>query len=284
MTLPSISKHIAVATKVCTRQQDTGRPSQAVERQKCSKLRGRRYILMLTVCSLLPWATLPGSLSLSTPPAMAQTTQASPLRVITVTGSGQESIPTTLTRIELGVQAQGPTAVAVQQDIAQRQSRVIELLRRNNVDKLQTNGIRLSPQYSYNNREQPRITGYSGSNTISFELPTDQVGGLLDDAIDAGANQINRVSFTATDAAIATAQSTALAAATRDARRQADAVLATLGLSAAEVISIQVNGAQAPVPYPVARADVALRSEAASTPVEGSEQTVNARVTLQIRY
>ena len=241
-------------------------------------------ILLLTVCGLLPWATLTAVLTTRTASVMAQTTQTQPLRVITVTGSGQESIPTTLTRVELGVQAQGPTALAVQQDIAQRQSRVIELLRQNNVDKLQTTGIRLSPQYSYNNREQPRITGYSGSNTVSFELPTEQVGGLLDEAIEAGANQINRVSFTAADDAISAAQSTALAAATNDAQRQADAVLAALGLSAAEVVSIQVNGAQAPVPYPVARTNVALQSEAAVTPVEGGEQTVNARVTLQIRY
>jgi len=243
----------------------------------------QRRMMVLTVCSLLPWATLAGVLIANVNPVMAQPVATAPMRVMTVTGSGQESIPTTVTRVELGVQAQGPTAAAVQQDIAQRQSRVIELLRRNTVDKLQTTGIRLSPQYSYSNREQPRITGYSGSNTVSFELPTDRVGSLLDEAIEAGANQINRVSFTATDEAISAAQSTALVAATQDAQRQADAVLAALGLSAAEVVSIQVNGAQAPTPYPVA-ARAVLQSEAASTPVEGGEQTVNARVTLQIRY
>ncbi|MEO0540389.1 MAG: SIMPL domain-containing protein [Cyanobacteria bacterium P01_A01_bin.105] len=224
-----------------------------------------------------------------TRPALAQPIpagrQTAPARVITVTGTGQTSIPTTLTRVDLGVQAQGPTAAAVQQEIAQRQSRVMDLLRQNNVDKLQTTGIRLSPQYSYNNGNQPRLTGYTGSNTIRFELPTEQVGGLLDAAIDAGANQISRVSFTATDDAIAAAQSTALANATQNARQQADAVLAALGLSAAEVIGIQVNGAQAPRPYPVAAQEVALSSRAAATtPVEGGEQTVNGRVTLQIRY
>ena len=244
----------------------------------------QKRMLLLLICGLMPWITLATVQSTRTVPAMAQT-ETTALRVITVTGSGETSIPTTLTQVELGVQAQGATAAAVQQEIAERQSRVIELLRRNNVDKLQTTGIRLSPQYSYNNRDQPRITGYTGSNSVSFELPTEQVGGLLDDAIAAGANQINRVSFTATDAAITAAQSTALAEATQDAQRQADAVLAALGLSAAEVISIQVNGAQAPVPYPIARQEVALSSTAASvTPVEGGEQSVNARVTLQIRY
>ncbi|MEL7500880.1 MAG: SIMPL domain-containing protein [Cyanobacteria bacterium J06554_6] len=242
--------------------------------------------LLLIACGLLPGIVLAGPMALTTVPALAQTIQSAPMRVISVTGQSRESIPTTLTRVELGVQAQGPTAAAVQQDIAQRQSRVVELLRQNNADKLQTTGIRLSPQYNYDNRDRPRITGYTGSNTVSFELPTEQVGTLLDAAIEAGANQINRVSFTAEEDAIATAQSTALAAATGDAQRQADAVLEALGLSAAEVVSIQVNGAQAPVPLPIVQNQArAVSAESDfTTPVEGGEQTVTASVTLQIRY
>ncbi|MEM9906228.1 MAG: SIMPL domain-containing protein, partial [Cyanobacteria bacterium P01_D01_bin.44] len=122
-------------------------------------------------------------------------------RVLTVTGQGSESIPATLAQVQLGVEAQGENAEAVQQDIAQRSSAVIELLRSQNVDKLQTTGIRLNPQYNYDD-DRPRIVGYTGSNTVSFQMPTDQVGTLLDDAIAAGVNQINNVSFVAADEAL----------------------------------------------------------------------------------
>mgnify|MGYP001799578210 CR=1 FL=1 len=205
-------------------------------------------------------------------------------RVLTVTGEGSESIPATLAQVQLGVTAQGENAQTVQQEIAQRSSAVVELLRSQNVDELQTTGIRLNPQYNYDGN-QPRITGYTGSNTVSFQMPTDEVGTLLDDAIATGANQIDSVSFVAADDAIDTARGTALQEATADAQAQADVVLQSLNLSSQEIIGIQVNNANPPMPIPfAAQARLADAVPEATTPVEGGEQTVNARVTLQIRY
>ena len=205
-------------------------------------------------------------------------------RVLTVTGEGSESIPATLAQVQLGVTAQGENAQTVQQEIAQRSSAVVELLRSQNVDELQTTGIRLNPQYNYDGN-QPRITGYTGSNTVSFQMPTDEVGTLLDDAIATGANQIDSVSFVAADDAIDTARGTALQEATADAQAQADVVLQSLNLSSQEIIGIQVNNANPPMPNPfAAQARLADAVPEATTPVEGGEQTVNARVTLQIRY
>ncbi|ESA36200.1 membrane protein [Leptolyngbya sp. Heron Island J] len=205
-------------------------------------------------------------------------------RVLTVTGEGSESTPATLARVQMGVTAQGENAEAVQQEIAQRSAAVIELLRSQNVDQLQTTGIRLNPQYNYDGN-QPRITGYTGSNTVSFQMPTDEVGTLLDDAIATGANQINSVSFVAADDAIDAARDTALQEATADAQAQADVVLQSLNLSAQEIVGIQVNNANPPMPIPfAAQARLADAVSEATTPVEGGEQTVNARVTLQIRY
>ena len=206
-------------------------------------------------------------------------------RVLTVTGEGSESIPATLAQVQLGVTAQGENAQAVQQEIAQRSSAVVELLRSQNVDELQTTGIRLNPQYNYEGN-QPRIIGYTGSNTVSFQMPTDEVGTLLDDAIATGANQIDSVSFVAADDAIDAARGTALQEATADAQAQADVVLQRLNLSAQEIVGIQVNNANPPMPIPfVAQARLAADAvPEATTPIEGGEQTVNARVTLQIRY
>lgn len=218
---------------------------------------------------------------LSPRPAIAQESQ---LRTLTVTGQGEVSIPTTKAQVMLGVEAQGSDAQAVQQEVAQRSAAVVELLRSRNVEKLQTTGVRLTPRYNYDNGRSD-IIGYSGSNTVSFELNTDQVGTLLDDAIKAGANQIQNVSFIADDAAIATARQQALKQATNDAQVQANAVLSALDLGPKEVVSIQIDGAMPPMPIPLpARAELANVSADASTPVIGGEQTVNARVTLQIRY
>lgn len=208
------------------------------------------------------------------------------MRTITVTGRGVESIPATIAQVSLGVEAQGKTAQEVQQEVARRSTAVVELLRSRNVEKLQTTGIRLNPNYSYQNNVQ-RLVGYTAVNTVSFRIDTQRVGNLLDEAVKAGATRIDGISFVAADSAIAKAQEQALQEATLDAQRQANAVLAALNLKPAEVVNIQVNGAAAPPPPPIALAAAPPTDKAEnrfSIPVIGGEQEVQASVTLQIRY
>jgi hypothetical protein len=206
------------------------------------------------------------------------------LRTLTVSGRGVERIPTTLTEVRLGVEVQGKTAQEVQQQVARRSSAVVALLRSRNVERLETTGISLNPVYSYNDNVQ-RLTGYSATNIVSFRVNTEQTGTLLDDAVKAGATRIDGISFVAADPAIATAQQQALREATQDAQQQARTVLTTLELTPKEVVSIQVNAANPPQPpMPLYRREAAVAAQAASTPVVGGEQQVEASVTLQISY
>ena len=206
------------------------------------------------------------------------------LRTLTVSGRGVERIPTTLTEVRLGVEVQGKTAQEVQQQVARRSSAVVALLRSRNVERLETTGISLNPVYSYNDNVQ-RLTGYSATNIVSFRVNTEQTGTLLDDAVKAGATRIDGISFVAADPAIATAQQQALREATQDAQQQARTVLSTLELTPKEVVSIQVNAANPPQPpMPLYRREAAVAAQAASTPVVGGEQQVEASVTLQISY
>ena len=224
-----------------------------------------------------------GILSLMfTSPAIAQEQL---LRTLTVTGQGTETIPTTLTLVQLGVEAQGRTAEQVQQEVARRSAAVVDLLRSRRVEKLETTGIRLSPDYSYDDGAQ-RLAGYSASNIVSFRIATEQAGNILDQAVQAGASRIDNVSFVAEDDAISAAQQVALRDATQDAQQQANTVLDALGLTPEEIVNIQINGASTPPPRPMPLASrIAEAADfAATTPVVGGEQTVRARVTLQISY
>lgn len=232
------------------------------------------------------WQTLPLALLICVnfvQPGLAQEKE-KVWRTLTVTGRGEESIPTTLAEVSLGVEIQAKTAQEVQQEAARRSAAVVALLKSRNVEKLQTTGIRLNPVYSYTNNVQ-RITGYAASNTVSFRIPTEKAGTLLDEAVKAGATQINGIRFVATDEAIASARQQALKEATQDAQQQASAVFSSLGLQAKEVVSIQVGGATAPPPPMLYRAEAAQIAKVdASTPVIGGEQEVEASVTLQISY
>jgi hypothetical protein len=212
-------------------------------------------------------------------PALAEETI---LQTLTVTGKGMEMIPTTLTQVQLGVEIQGKNASELQQQVASKSIAVVNLLRSRQVEKLQTSGISLQPSYDYSNNER-KFLGYIATNIVSFQIPTDKIGNLLDEAVKAGATRIDNLSFTAASEAIATAQKQALRKATLDAQQQAEAVLKTLNLTAKETISIKIDEANLPQPQLI-RSEQGNLKLGDSTPVIGSEQTVQAAVTLQISY
>jgi uncharacterized protein YggE len=98
---------------------------------------------------------------------------------------------------------------------------------------------------------------------------------------------VESVSFRANEAALLQARSRALTQAVEDARRQASDVLGALNLSIRSVERIQIHSdsyVQPPVPLAGMGGAEYARLQAATTPVEGGQQTVRAQVTLEIRY
>jgi uncharacterized protein len=206
-------------------------------------------------------------------------------RTLSVTGKGTTMVVTTLTQVRLAIEVSGKNSKSVQQDAANRSAKVLSLLKSRRVDKLQTTNISLSPLYSYANNRQT-LTGYTANNSLSFRLPTAQAGPIIDEAIAAGATRVDGISSIADDTAIEQAQSQAIQKAAKDAQRQAQAILSSLGLQQQEIIGIQVNDAARPTPIYTAT-DVSTRqvlTKPASTEVVGGEQEVQATVTLQISY
>jgi uncharacterized protein len=226
------------------------------------------------------------SLVLLTGVAPGNTQERKPLRTLTASGRGIVTIPTTLSQIRLAIESSGKTPNSAQQEAAQRSTRVINYLKTQQVDKLQTTGINLNPSYIYPRGGNPQISGYTAINSISFRVNTDRAGAILDAAIKNGATRIDGVSFVASEQAISTAQLQALKQATQDAQHQADAVLGTLNLKRKEVIGIQINSTSSPTPIPVAaeRMSAKVADTASTTPVVGGEQQVEAAVTLDISY
>ena len=228
---------------------------------------------------ILLWGTI------SIQPGVAQT-QPRRLRTLTVRGRGVERIAATLSRVNLGVEVQGKTAQEVQQEVARRSQAVVELLKSRKVDKLQTSGISLNPAYSFKN-DVRRLTGYTATNTVSFEIATEKASQILDEAVKSGATRIDGISFIAPEPAINKAKKEALREATKDAQARANDVLDSLGFSSKEIVGIEVDNATAQAP-PIFRRESAFSmrtsSDAAKTPVIGGQQQVEATVTLQISY
>ncbi len=246
-----------------------------------SVVRSLRSLMLAGCISTMPLLVPIASFSLARP-AYAQQEQI--VRTLTVQGAGKANVATTLTQVQLGVEIQGKKASEVQQQVAERSAAVVEFLQSRNVDKLQTAGISLSPQYDYSNNQQ-QIIGYVATNSVSFRIPTERAGDLLDQAVQAGATRIDSVGFVAEDAAIETARQQAIQQAVQNAQAQAQTVLSSLGLQQQEIINIQVDGASAPPPIFARREAMMADSVAApASPVIGGEQEIQAAVTLQIRY
>jgi uncharacterized protein len=207
-------------------------------------------------------------------------------RVLSVTGRGTTSIAATLTQVSLGVEVTGKNSNTVQQEAASRADRLLKLLRLRKVDKLQTSTVTLTPNYITENNRQ-RLVGYTAINNVTFRTPTTAAGVTIDEAVKAGATRVDNVSSLPEDKAIELAQSQAIQLATKDAQRQAAAVLSSLGLQQKAIIGIQINDAARPSPIPVAY-DISNKNTlariAAPTQIVGGEQEVQANVTLQISY
>lgn len=237
----------------------------------------KRLVSLLFLSSFLSLVTINSAMA---EPKLAKT--------LTVTGNGIETIATTIAEVNLGVEVQGKTAAEVQAEVAKRTSAVLDVLRAKDIKQLKTTGIQLSPNYNYDqvnqNNGQPLLTGYIGTNTVSFRIPTEQVGSLLDETVKAGASRVDGVSFTATPEAIFTAKKAALRKASINAQDQADVVLDTLNLTSKEIVKIEVDDARIEQPQPLERDRLYAAEAKVSTPVVGGEQTVEAFVTLQITY
>jgi len=238
-----------------------------------------RPVLTPVLSIVLGTLSFSGFTALEIAPVQAEETMP---RSISVSGYGVEQVPTTLTAVQLGVEAQGETPLEVQQEVARRSAAVVDYLKSQSVNQLQTQSISLNPLYDYSGNE-PKVTGYSASNIVSFRIETSRSGSILDEAVRRGASRIDSMQFVATDEAITEARQVALVEATEDAQRQADAVLKALGLTRQSVLGIQINNAPSFSPSP----NVLYAADAkagVTTPVVGGDQQVEAIVTIHFNY
>lgn len=203
--------------------------------------------------------------------------------ILQVTSKGEVTVPTSITTVDLGIQVEAPTAAEVQQQVAEQTTNVVNVLEDLEVQELQTTSVRLFPVYSFEN-DTRTLTGFEGRNTLSFELPTGEAGSAIDAATEAGANLVQNISFSASDEALQQARLQALNQAVEQAQIEAQTVFNTLGLVSQEIVGIEIlsTGASNPIPQPFQFEATASRD--ATTPIIGSNQTVEATIALDILY
>lgn len=116
-------------------------------------------------------------------------------RTAAVTGQGEVSAEPDLAHVTLGVESRKPTMAEARAEVAATVDRVLALTKSLKIDPKLVNATRVQvqPEYSWNEKDRKRILlGYMVSRQVDVELrDLEQLGTLLERAVDAGVNQVN---------------------------------------------------------------------------------------------
>jgi hypothetical protein len=232
-------------------------------------------------CALLAAAALAAPAGCASAQEPAERTARPSIRV---TGEATVQARPDRAEIDIGVVAQAPTAQAAAAQNAQQLDAVLAALRAalGPAAGIRTAGYSLNP-ISRPARDglPPAIVAYAATNAV--HVTTDDLGAVgraIDVAMQAGANQINRLQFTLKDEGAARAQ--ALREAAVKARAQAEALAGALGLKVVRVLSAMEGAPVTVRPILGAARTMAAQAPAAPTPVEPGTIDVRAEVTLVV--
>lgn len=209
-----------------------------------------------------------------------------PTPQITVTGQGDASIAPDMAIINLSVLREAETARQALTDNNEAMAKILAAMKQDGVAErdLQTGGFSIQPRYVYpddkNGLTQPKISGYSVSNTLAVKVrDLTKLGNILDQSVTLGVNQGGDITFTNDDPK--TAITEARKRAVEDAAAKAKTLTEAAGVSVGKVLSINEGGAM-PSPRPIAYARMASAQGMAadSVPVAAGENTYNVNVTV----
>lgn len=172
-----------------------------------------------------------------------------PSGTITVTGQSTLSVAPNQAQIDVGTQLEAKTAASAMQEDSSRINAIVSALEKAGVASkdIQTSGYNLNPNENQpSSNAAPRITGYSISDTLTVTTTNlASVGTLIDDAVQAGANQVNGVNFTVANQT--SLQNRANGSALAQAKSQAAYLAAQAGEHLGPLVSISVNQPSGPI-------------------------------------
>ena len=211
-------------------------------------------------------------------PAAAPAAQP-PVRSMTVSGTGQVTLKPDIAYINIGVHSEAPTASDASAQNNTSSQAVIAALKAAGVavDDIQTTNYNIYQ----NNQTGPdgKIVSstYAVDNTVYVTVrDITKLGALLDDAVKAGANNVNNIQFDVADKT--KALSDARAAAVKSARAEADQLASAAGVTLGSVQTISYNE-NTPGPIFYAKGAGPMAADA-SAPISAGTMQISVNVTL----
>ena len=208
---------------------------------------------------------------------------------LTVMGNAQLDKPADQMRLTIGIVTEGDDSQAAVQENSRQMNDVIAAMQKAGLAKeeYQTGQFQIHPRYSNPPRGhvdpnwKPQIIGFQVINRVMVKTKKLNVAGdLIKAATDAGANSIDSISFDLADPRKHRAE--AIAAATGNARADAEALAGAAGQRLVRILSINLDSA--PVqPMPDMRmmgSRMAMAESDVAPPIQPGEITIHASVTI----
>ena len=206
-------------------------------------------------------------------------------RTVSVSGSGEVAAEPDLAHVTLGVEARKRTMAEARTEVAATVDRVLALTRELRIDPKLVNATRVQvqPEYSWNEKDRKRVLlGYLVSRQVQVELrDLEQLGPLLERAVDAGVNQVNDPMLDSSKRKALERE--AMTKAVEDARLNAETLARAAGARLGPVRTL--NGSSSSPPMPMYRRGSMAMAEAAAAPpaetYEPGEMKFSAAVNIE---
>ena len=223
-----------------------------------------------------------GAAFAQTQPPSSETT---PPRTLTVSGSGKVFATPDIANITVGVHIEGRDAMKAVAENNTSTAEVIDTLKAMGVaaKDIQTTNYSIYPQREYDTEGKPTgVVLYIVDNSVYVTVrDLDQVGKILNEVVKSGANSINGIQFDVSDPTAV--QSQARAAAVDNAHAKAQELAKAAGVTLGPVQTISEYTSSAPAPMYAMRDSV--MAAPASVPVEAGQLalTIEVNIVYQIQ-
>lgn len=197
-----------------------------------------------------------------------------------VTGEGSVAAKPDIATLNVGIQAQGSTVKAAQDQINATINKVAEAIKKLGVEQkdIQTTNYNINPNYDFQGNIQ-RITGYSASTNLSIKVRNiDLVNQVIDQATGSGANQVGGISFDVDDKT--KLENEARQKAVAEARGKAESAAKIAGFKLGRIVNYSENFEGEPRPIPLRMSVGAPDAEKLETAVEPGSSEIRVIVTL----
>ena len=208
-----------------------------------------------------------------------------PLRLVSVTGSGEVKAQPDMAYVTLGVEARRPTLAEARTEVNATVERLLALTRELKIEPKFVDSTRLQvqPDYRWDEKSSSQVLlGYVVSRQVDVELhDLDRLGTLLERSVSAGVNQVGGARLDSSRRK--ELERSALTQAVDDARLNADALARAAGAKLGPVQSLSTTGTM-PVPMYAERAmsvAAAPMADAAEKSYQSSEMKFTASVSAQ---